>query len=503
VTEVADSVRDGVRSDEGTRARRRLWLGPALLTSIIAAIAVLVAAHPFNGGHSPARGLSDNASATRLQRITEQALSGQTQVQGTLGYAGDSTLRVPAGDDPSVASHAHESVASDQRTLAFARASLANDEIPLQNAQSTVSAGQQRQAVGCAADNAAQGTSTTSTPASGSGSCLADTDALSSDQRAQTQAAGTVIAAQRQVSSDESSVALSRSELASSLDQETVYGQDSDYTALPAPAHVVRRGEQLYAIDGQPVLLLYGHAVAQRAFRAGMSSGPDVAELNANLDALGYGHGLGGDTFTTTTASAVVALQRARGMTPTATLLLGSVVFAPGAVRITGVGAGVAVGASVRPGPVLSASSTRRVVTIRLDASLEGQVERGDPVIITLPDNSTTPGHISSVSTVAETGQNGTTVTVRAVLNDPSATGNLDQAPVGVQVTTAHVRRALVVPVNALLALATGGYAVEEVRGRAHHLVSVHTGLFDDADGLVQIIGTGVAAGQHVVVPGS
>ena len=34
-----------------------------------------------------------------------------------------------------------------------------------------------------------------------------------------------------------------------------------------------------------------------------------------------------------------------------------------------------------------------------------------------------------------------------------------------------------------------------------HRLVPVTLGLFDDADGLVQVTGTGLAAGQRVVVP--
>ena len=59
------------------------------------------------------------------------------------------------------------------------------------------------------------------------------------------------------------------------------------------------------------------------------------------------------------------------------------------------------------------------------------------------------------------------------------------------------------VPVDALLALSSGGYAVEEVTpAGVHHLVAVSTGLFDDADGLVQVSGGGLSAGQRVVVPG-
>jgi hypothetical protein len=68
-------------------------------------------------------------------------------------------------------------------------------------------------------------------------------------------------------------------------------------------------------------------------------------------------------------------------------------------------------------------------------------------------------------------------------------------------ITTESVRDALVVPVDALLALAGGGYAVEIAAGRLHYLAAVSLGLFDDADGLVQVSGRGLSAGQRVVVP--
>ena len=57
------------------------------------------------------------------------------------------------------------------------------------------------------------------------------------------------------------------------------------------------------------------------------------------------------------------------------------------------------------------------------------------------------------------------------------------------------------VPVAALLAQSAGGYAVEVVAaGGARHLVPVTVGIFDDADGLVQVSGA-LTPGQHVVVP--
>ena len=132
--------------------------------------------------------------------------------------------------------------------------------------------------------------------------------------------------------------------------------------------------------------------------------------------------------------------------------------------------------------------------------------------VITLPDNSTTPGrvsHVGSVATISSSssgqgagGSSSPTIEVDITPTEPAATGHLDQAPVNVSITTASVKDAIVVPVNALLALASGGYAVEAVAsGGTHHLVGVQLGLFDDADGLVQISGAGLSPGQRVVVP--
>jgi hypothetical protein len=86
--------------------------------------------------------------------------------------------------------------------------------------------------------------------------------------------------------------------------------------------------------------------------------------------------------------------------------------------------------------------------------------------------------------------------------SDPAATGTWDQAPVQVGITTATVPNALVVPVTALLARSGGGYAVEVIgAGATNHLVPVSLGLFDDAEGLVQVIAPGLAVSQRVVVP--
>ena len=142
------------------------------------------------------------------------------------------------------------------------------------------------------------------------------------------------------------------------------------------------------------------------------------------------------------------------------------------------------------------------MVTIDLDTAQQTEVAVGDQVTITLPNGQTTPGTVTSVGTVASTSSSGTTVTVLVTPTDPAATGSWDQAPVEVTVTTGSVKNALVVPVDALLALASGGYALEVVSAKGvHSLEPVTLGLFDDADGLVQVTGSDVSAGQRVVVP--
>jgi Putative peptidoglycan binding domain len=289
-------------------------------------------------------------------------------------------------------------------------------------------------------------------------------------------------------------------------------------TWLPAVGQVIREGTVLYRVDGKPVVLLYGSTPAYRALAEGTTApdvtGQDVRQLNHDLVRLGYveSSALGPDSgeFTPATELGLERLQGALGVTATGKLALGDYVFLPGPARVTAVRAQLGGQAG---GLVLSASSTARQVTVDLDAAQQSQVKAGDEVTITLPDNQTTPGTVTSVGKVATTPpgsgsgsgpDNTPTITVQITPADPRATGTLDQAPVQVAITTATVRNALVVPVAALLALSSGGYAVEVAgTGGRHHLVPVSLGLFDDAVGLVQVTGPGLAAGQHVVVPAS
>ena len=59
------------------------------------------------------------------------------------------------------------------------------------------------------------------------------------------------------------------------------------YTELPVPGQVISQGQVLYRVNDSPVVLLYGSTPAYRTLSAG-ATGADVAELNADLVALGY-----------------------------------------------------------------------------------------------------------------------------------------------------------------------------------------------------------------------
>ena len=298
------------------------------------------------------------------------------------------------------------------------------------------------------------------------------------------------------------------------------------YTELPAAGRVISQAHVLYRVNESPVVLLYGSTPAYRTISEG-ASGSDVDELNADLVALGYATPAQlrptSAFFGPATTAGVMKLQAALGVTPTGTLTLGQAAFEPTAMRVTAVPAQLG-GSAQAGGTVMQGTSTTRQVQVALSAAEQTTMAVGDKVSITLPDNRTTPGVVSSVAAVAtcpsssgpsgsagpgpgacSTNGSGTTtptITVGVTPSHPAATGTWDQAPVQVAITTASVPNALVVPVTALLARSGGGYAVEVVgAGARNHLVPVSLGLFDDAEGLVQVAASALAAGQDVVVP--
>jgi hypothetical protein len=274
----------------------------------------------------------------------------------------------------------------------------------------------------------------------------------------------------------------------------------------------VSQGQVLYQVSGAPVVLLYGSTPAYRTLSLGLT-GADVAELNADLVTLGYATSSElsptSDTFAAATTTALEKLEAALGVAQNGTLTLGQAVFLPTPVRVTTISA--MLGGTAQAGQsFMQGTTTTRQVTIALDAAQQSEIKVGDKVTITLPNNQITPGVISSVGTVATTpassgsgsANSSPTITVLVSPTDPTATGTWDQASVNVTITTGSVTSVLVVPVDALLAQSGGAYALEVAGANGvRHLVPVTLGLFDDADGLVQVTGSGLAGGQRVVVP--
>lgn len=293
----------------------------------------------------------------------------------------------------------------------------------------------------------------------------------------------------------------------------TVTGQGGGtLTWLPPAGQVIRQGQVLYKIgNSSPVVLLYGGVPDWRDLSEGIT-GQDVTQLNHDLVRLGYAGrtdiaALGWDYYSWETASGVQRLEGHLGVSfPPGSLSLGQVVFEPEALHVSQVTGSLGSPAS---GPVLTATSDRHVVTIPLDVSMQSEVKAGDTVSITLPDETTTPGAVSWVGAVATTtaetsGNPTTTIPVQVTLTDPGAAGTLDQAPVTVNLTTeSSPGPVLAVPVTALVAQSPGGYVVEVAGpGNTRRYVPVTPGIFDDADGLVQVTGA-LTPGQRVVVPAS
>jgi membrane fusion protein, multidrug efflux system len=296
-------------------------------------------------------------------------------------------------------------------------------------------------------------------------------------------------------------------------------------TALPAVGDVVRRGERLYALSGEPVLLMYGAVPAYRNLRDGVSEGRDVEQLERNLAALGYEPGTVDEDFTWETAEAVREWQEDHGLEVTGEVELGRVAFLRGPQRITaleatlgqalGGGTGGATGGEgesssgeeAEPGsvPVLRTSSTRRIVTVDLEANQQSIAHRGQKVGVVLPGGAKVPGEVRGLAATVPAGpEEGTgeeaepgleaTVAVTGKHGIPA----LDGATVNVLFTEQVRKHVLSVPLTALVAIGGGRFAVYAREGASRRQIVVKPGLA--ADGYAEVEGKGLRAGMSVEV---
>jgi peptidoglycan hydrolase-like protein with peptidoglycan-binding domain len=294
-------------------------------------------------------------------------------------------------------------------------------------------------------------------------------------------------------------------------------------TWLPQPGRAVRRGEQLYRVDDQPVPLFHGALPLYRTLDRPDMVGRDVRVLSRNLRALGYATGdqpgtgelvaqrdakeskrtgtrvgKGEDVLTPDLIRAVKRWQADLGRPVTGKVAPADVVVLAGSVRVDSVTA--AVGDEVAA-PLLAVTPTAKVITVSVEAGEVGGVGRGDRVSVVLPGEKTAKGEVTAVGSEVkppdeQAGEPGgpSTLAVTVTLDDPKAVAGFDAADVEVRFAAETRKGVLAAPIGALVALSEGGYAVQVAGGA---LTAVETGMF--AQGLVEVTGDGLAEGTTVV----
>jgi multidrug efflux pump subunit AcrA (membrane-fusion protein) len=540
--------------------------GQARRILAVGVVAALAAGGIWGGLAATSASTSSAAGATAtgstgLATVLRADLAAQQTISGTIGYDRTWTVVLPAGTTAPSLAQAQVRVTTDQLALAADRtsrqdatavdaATTAATEQAVSAAQAVVAAGEARLFNDQASLRAAQARAAslcppTSRPAAGA--CTAgqqavsqwpakvntDSQAAGHDQAALQQASAALTAAQQhaaqtehqsdtQIAGAEINLAADQAALAAS--EQTALASGATFTGVPAAGQVIRQGQALYALDGHSVPLLYGSVPQWRAFRPGMADGPDVAELNRALTALGFEGGTSGVRFTAATAAGIRRLQGSLGLDQTGVMLVGEVVFEPSALHVASVN--VNPGSPAQPGTsVLSATSNILVVTALVPLNYVGSVNPGAAVTVDLPNGRSGLSGVvravgASVSPASSSGQDGgggnaggssngtaggqgasnpTTVPATVTFSDPTVARGLDQAAVLVHVTTQTAHGVLAVPVDALLALDGGGEGVEVVAGGVHRTVAVQTGLFTGTQ--VEITGSGITAGAQVEVP--
>ncbi|PZF79530.1 peptidoglycan-binding protein [Jiangella anatolica] len=283
-------------------------------------------------------------------------------------------------------------------------------------------------------------------------------------------------------------------------------------TRIAAPDTAVARGTELYRLNERPVVALIGTIPMYRDLGEG-DTGADVEQLEANLTALGYDGYDVDEEFTWYTAQAVEEWQEDLGIDETGTVGLADVVFLAGGGRVDTVAA--AVGTALSPGgQVLEITGTDQVADLEVEVGDRDLVPVGTAVTVRLAGGLEVPGTVTAAAVVpsgsgddgADTGSDDASGSTDAVTEvEVTLAEAVDEALIGspVDVVAAVDTRenVLVVPVNALLTLAEGGFGLEVVADDGTtSVVAIEAGLF--ADGMVEVSGAGIEAGTVVGVAG-
>ena len=271
-------------------------------------------------------------------------------------------------------------------------------------------------------------------------------------------------------------------------------------------------------------LLMFGNTPAWRDMKEGIAPGEDVHQLKLNLIALGYGtiKTLGSDwNFNPATTAAITKLQADMNLILSGEILLGEVVFTPGtslvksSSTLKSVGDKMNVGTELfyltpiekvetkieSDGSVKIQRESLQAVEIQVDVSDRGLVNEGSKVEIELPDESLVEGTVREVATLAVVPQEGDPfLEVLIAVEGTTEYFEWTGATVTINVTKELASGVLASPVNGLLALLSGGYALEIVTATGTNLIPVETGIY--ADGWVEVSGPGLQPGTEIIVAG-
>jgi peptidoglycan hydrolase-like protein with peptidoglycan-binding domain len=284
-------------------------------------------------------------------------------------------------------------------------------------------------------------------------------------------------------------------------------GLSGTVTAVPEGGARVGIGDALVEIDGTPVIIMEGSRPMWRPLSVDIDPGPDVLQLEENLADLGLLIDADDepldpdDEFDDDTAAAVEAWREEVGLSEGEIVELGRIAFFEGAVRVGAVlvSVGDVVGPSV---PLLEVSEPDQEVVLELPVDDRDLAVVGDTVTVVLPGDVDALGTIREISRVVRSipGPVEPTDVVEVIIDlaDADLAGELDRAPVDVELVSDRAEGVLAVPVNALLALSEGGYAVQVDRDGQRTLVGVEIGTFLDT--LVEVAGD-LAEGDMVVIP--
>ncbi len=262
-------------------------------------------------------------------------------------------------------------------------------------------------------------------------------------------------------------------------------------TWLPGAGEHLDRGSVALRVDERAVPVLIGDVPLYRALDGWGLEGADVSMVAANLMELGHLRRSDPAALRTDAAfrAAVRDWQESLGLERTGDIGPADVIVLGAPSRVAAVSARTGDAAGGQPYTV---TPTRRLVEATVPAREAGAIGAGAAAVIELPDGRIVDGVIESVETTGK----GAEAEVRAVvaIDDQAALEGIDAAAVTVRVVARSVQDVLIVPVAALMALAEGGYALQDELGALH---AVEVGLV--ADDRVEVSGNGVDAGMTVV----